>query len=108
MKSRSKQPRVLVVDDAPQTLEVIERNLSSRGYEVFSATDVARAIEFLEGTPVDLVITDLKMPRASGMTLVRHVRENLKDTEVVMMTGFATVESAVEAVKAGADDYLRK
>ncbi|MFY9551851.1 MAG: sigma-54 dependent transcriptional regulator [Thermoanaerobaculia bacterium] len=108
MESRGSKPRVLVVDDTPQTLEVIERNLSSRGYEVFPATDVARAIAFLEQTAVDLVITDLKMPRVSGMTLVRHVRENLKDTEVVMMTGFASVESAVEAVKAGADDYLPK
>lgn len=108
MPSADSKPKVLVVDDTPQTLEVIERNLSSRGYEVFRATEVARAIEFLETTVVDLVITDLKMPRVSGMTLVRHVRENLKDTEVVMMTGFASVESAVEAVKAGADDYLAK
>jgi two-component system response regulator HydG len=108
MKSRASKPRVLVVDDTPQTLEVIERNLSARGYEVFPASDVPRAIEFLEQTPVDLVITDLKMPRVSGMALVQHVRENLKDTEVVMMTGFASVESAVEAVKAGADDYLPK
>ncbi len=62
----------------------------------------------LDHAAVDLVITDLKMPRESGMTLVRHVRENLKDTEIVMMTGFASVGGAVEAVKAGADDYLAK
>lgn len=97
-----------MVDDTPRTVEVIQRNLSSRGYEVFQAGDVAGAIELLDQTPVDLVITDLKMPRVGGMTLVRHVRENLKDTEVVMMTGFASVGSAVEAVKAGADDYLAK
>jgi DNA-binding NtrC family response regulator len=105
--SRSKA-RILVVDDTPRTVEVIERNLSSRGYEVFRAGDVARAIELLDQTPVDLVITDLKMPRVGGMTLVRHVRENLKDTEIVMMTGFASVGTAVEAVKAGAEDYLAK
>jgi DNA-binding NtrC family response regulator len=108
MKSSDPKPRILVVDDTPRTVEVIQRNLSSRGYEVFQAGDVARAIELLDETPVDLVITDLKMPRVGGMTLVRHVRENLKDTEVVMMTGFASVGSAVEAVKAGADDYLAK
>jgi DNA-binding NtrC family response regulator len=102
------KPKILVVDDTPQTVEVIERNLSARGYEVFSAGDVARAIEMLDHAAVDLVITDLKMPRESGMTLVRHVRENLKDTEIVMMTGFASVGGAVEAVKAGADDYLAK
>lgn len=107
-KSSRARPTILVVDDTPQTVEVIERNLSARGYEVFSAGDVARAIEMLDQAPVDLVITDLKMPRESGMTLVRHVRENLKDTEIVMMTGFASVGGAVEAVKAGADDYLAK
>jgi DNA-binding NtrC family response regulator len=108
MNGPSDRPRILVVDDTPETIEVIERNLSSRGYEIFAASDVARAIEFLNQNPVDLVITDLKMPRVSGMTLVRHVRENLKDTEIVMMTGFASVGTAVEAVKAGADDYLPK
>jgi two-component system response regulator HydG len=108
MTSSGDRPRILVVDDTPQTVEVIERNLSSRGYEVLPAGDVARAIELLDQTAVDLVITDLKMPRVSGMTLVRYVRENLKDTEIVMMTGFASVGSAVEAVKAGAEDYLAK
>jgi DNA-binding NtrC family response regulator len=108
MKSSGPKPRILVVDDTPQTVEVIQRNLSSRGYEVFQAGDVAQAIELLDRTPVDLVITDLKMPRVSGMSLVRHVRENLNDTEVMMITGFASVGSAVEAVKAGAEDYLAK
>lgn len=108
MKSSRTRPTILVVDDTPQTVEVIERNLSARGYEVSSAGDVTRAIEMLDHAAVDLVITDLKMPRESGMTLVRHVRENLKNTEIVMMTGFASVGGAVEAVKAGADDYLAK
>ncbi|HEY7816882.1 MAG TPA: sigma-54 dependent transcriptional regulator [Vicinamibacteria bacterium] len=108
MNTSGSKPRILVVDDTPRTVEVIERNLSSRGYEVFRAGDVARAIELLDQTPVDLVITDLKMPRVGGMTLVRHVRENLKNTEIVMMTGFASVGTAVEAVKAGAEDYLAK
>jgi len=108
MKSFGPKARILVVDDTLPTVEVIERNLFSRGYEVFRAHDVAGAIALLDETPVDLVITDLKMPRVSGMDLVRHVRENLKDTEVVMITGFASVGSAVEAVKAGAEDYLAK
>ena len=58
--------RILVVDDTPGTIEIIERNLSPRGFEVFRAGDVAGAVDLLERTPVDLVITDLKMPRASG------------------------------------------
>ena len=87
---------------------MIGRNLSSRGYMVFTASDVDGAIARLEETPVELVITDLRMPRAGGLTLVRHIRENFKDTEVVIITGFASVGSAVEAVKAGAEDYLPK
>ena len=99
---------ILVVDDAPNTLEVLRRNLTSKGYKVFTAPGVVEAIKILDATPVDLVITDLKMPRVSGLDLVRHVRENLKDTEVMMITGYATVEGAVKAVKTGAEEYLPK
>jgi len=99
---------VLVVDDAPATLEVLQRSLTGEGYRVFTASGVVDALKLLEAAPVDLVITDLKMPHASGLTLVKHVRENLKDTEVMMITGYATVEGAVEAVKAGAENYLAK
>jgi DNA-binding NtrC family response regulator len=108
MSSSIAETRILVVDDAPDTLEMIQRNLTSQGYKVFTAPGVAQAIRFLEETTVDLVITDLKMPKVSGMELVRHVRENLRDTEVMMITGYATVEGAVEAVKTGAEEYLSK
>jgi two-component system response regulator HydG len=100
--------RILVVDDAPNTLEVLQRNLTSQGYQVFTASDVAEAIKILEGTTVDLVITDLKMPKVSGLDMVRHIRENLKDTEVIMITGYATIEGAVKAIKIGAEEYLPK
>lgn len=100
--------RILVVDDAPDTLEVLERNLTSEGYRVHTAPGVDEAVAFLEAHDVDLVITDLKMPKISGMDLVRHVRENFRDTEVMMVTGYASVEGAVTAVKTGADEYLAK
>ena len=99
---------ILVVDDATNTLEVLQRNLTSKGYRVFTAPGVVEAIKILDATPIDLVITDLKMPKVSGLDLVRHVRENLKHTEVMMITGYATVEGAVEAVKIGAEEYLPK
>jgi DNA-binding NtrC family response regulator len=108
MKGSEKKERILIVDDAPDTLEVLQRNLSSQGYRVFTAPGVAEATRFLEQNPVDLVITDLKMPRASGLDLVRHVRENLKDTEVMLITGYASIEGAVQAVKSGAEEYLSK
>ncbi len=99
---------ILVVDDAPATLEVLERNLVSEGYRVFTAPGVAEAIKILEAIPIDLVITDLKMPKVSGLDLIRHVRENFKETEVMMITGYATIEGAVKAVKTGAEEYLTK
>jgi len=108
MSNFTKKERILVVDDAPATLEVLNRNLSSEGYQVFTAPGAPEAIEILEATPVDLVITDLKMPKVSGLDLTRHVLENFKDTEVMMITGYATIEGAVEAVKTGAEEYLTK
>ena len=102
------QECLLVVDDSTATLEILERNLIGAGYQVFTACDVATALRTLEQTRIDLVVTDLKMPRVSGLDLVRHVRENLIDTEVIMITGYPSVEGAVEAVKTGAEEYLSK
>jgi DNA-binding NtrC family response regulator len=99
---------ILVVDDVPDTLEVMKRNLAALGYRVFTAPGVAEAIELLDATPVDLIITDYKMPGQSGLDLIRHVRENLPDSEIMMITGYASIDGAVEAVKSGADEYLAK
>jgi len=100
--------RILVVDDAPATIELLQRNLVAQGHTVLAAGSVSDALALLEQQPVDLVLTDLKMPQVGGLDLVRHVRANLPDTEVVLMTGYASVEGAVEAMRSGADDYLAK
>jgi two-component system response regulator HydG len=99
---------ILIVDDSANTLEVLRRNLTAAGYQVFTAPGVHRAIEILEQTRLDLVITDLKMPKVSGLDLVRHIRENFKDTEVMMITGYPSIEGAVEAVKSGAEEFIPK
>ena len=108
MTPTDKTASILVVDDVPNTVEVLQRNLTAEGYTVFTAPGVPEAIQITESTPIDLVITDLKMPKVSGIDLVRHVRENLKDTEVIMITGYPSIEGAVEAVKTGAEEYLPK
>lgn len=108
MASKSEKERILIVDDAPDTLEMLRRNLASHGYNVFTAPGVVEAINILDSAPIDLVITDLKMPKISGLDLVRHIRENFKNTEVMMITGYASIEGAVKAVKAGAEEYLPK
>ena len=94
---------ILVVDDAPAALNIIQRNLESKGYRLYTASNVADAVKILERAPVNLVITDYKMPRISGLDLIRHIRENFYKTEVIMITGYASVKGAVEAVKMGAE-----
>jgi len=108
MAEPGKKERILVVDDAPETLEVLQRNLASKGYQVYTASGVEEALRVLDTEAIDLVITDYKMPRVSGLDLIRHVRENFKDAEVMMITGYASIGGAVEAVKYGAEDYLAK
>jgi len=100
--------KILVVDDSPPTLEVIQRNLEAAGYEVFTAPNVELAIAFLEQNSVDLVITDIKMPKISGLDLLKYVKENVKGTEIMIITGYPSITGAVEAVKDGAEDYLVK
>jgi DNA-binding NtrC family response regulator len=108
MKDSSKKVRILVVDDSPDTLEVLKRNLKAEGYTVFAALGAVKAIKIIESSPVDLVITDLKMPEVDGLSLVRHIQENYKNMGVMMITGYPSIEGAVEAVKSGAEEYLSK
>jgi DNA-binding NtrC family response regulator len=108
MEKGNDRERILAVDDSPETLEMLKRNLELEGFEVLTAPGVGEARRILDDTPVDLVITDYKMPKVSGMDLVRYIRENLRNTEVMMITGYATVEGAVDAIKAGAEEYLTK
>lgn len=99
---------ILVVDDTPDTVEVLSRSLAGQGYRIHTASSVAEALMTLEAAAVDLVVTDYKMPGVGGLELVRHVRENLHGTEIIMITGYASIEGAVEAIKEGAEEYLAK
>ncbi|MBF0300902.1 MAG: sigma-54-dependent Fis family transcriptional regulator [Oligoflexia bacterium] len=99
---------ILVVDDAVNTLEVIQRNLLSTGFNTITTDNVPDAIKLIESNHIDLVITDYKMPRISGLDLARHIKENFQDIEVIMITGYATVEGAVSAIKEGVQEYLTK
>lgn len=103
-----KRETILIVDDSPDTREVLRRNLLSRGHLVLTASDGADAIRTLNNSPVDLIITDVRMPGIDGLDLLRHIRENFKEHEVLIITGFPTVESAVRAMKTGAEGYLTK
>ena len=90
-KKANNRTKILVVDDSLPTLEVIQRNLKAAGYEVFTASDVEQAIAFLEQNTVDLVITDIKMPKISGLDLLKYVKENVKDTGIMIITGLSLI-----------------
>jgi DNA-binding NtrC family response regulator len=100
--------RVLIVDDNPGTVELLRRNLAAARYAVGTALSAPEALQRLATETFDLVVTDYKMPGVSGLELVRYVRENLRETVVVMITGYASVPGAVEAMKEGAEEYLAK
>jgi two-component system, NtrC family, response regulator HydG len=99
--------RVLVVDDEPQIPRLVGLLLGD-GYLVESAANAADALARLEDTPFDVVLTDMAMPDVDGIELVRRARRRDPDTPVVVFTGQASVETAVEAMREGAFDYLRK
>ncbi len=100
--------RILIVDDSDDTLEMLRRKVNSKGFEAYTAPDVPKALDILENIPIDLVLTDYKMPKISGLDLIRHIHDNYKKIKVIMLTGYPTIEGAVEAVKVGAEEYLTK
>ena len=100
--------RILVVDDETYVRESLGAMLASRGYEVSLAGSVAAAVQSLGKTPVDVVLTDLKMPGAGGLELVRQLGASATDVPVVVLTGFGTIASAVECIRSGASDYILK
>ncbi len=100
---------ILLVDDDEDILDLIERHLSHRGYEVLTAYDGEQAISLLDKIKFDLVITDLKMPKFDGMEVLRRAKEKDPNIEVVILTGHGTMDSVVEALRdGGAFDYLQK
>src|SRR5262245_1047204 len=100
--------RILIVDDEPDMVDNCVRILRPCGHHCDTATDARRALDLLETERPDLLLTDLKMPEIDGMELLHRAHELDPAMPVIVMTGFATIESAVEAVKGGAFDFLPK
>ncbi len=103
-----KKAKVLVVDDDKIVLRAASEILAREGYTVVSIDDAVEGLSAAKDPSFDVAVLDIKMPNLSGMDLLKAFKQSRPDVEVIMMTAFATVETAVEAVKAGAYDYLTK
>ncbi|TVQ97220.1 MAG: sigma-54-dependent Fis family transcriptional regulator [Deltaproteobacteria bacterium] len=99
---------ILIVDDEPSLRDMLALALEERGHVVREAAGVQQARRALAGGRVDLVLTDLKMPDGSGLEVLEYARGRDGSTQVILMTGYATADTAVEAMKRGALDYLTK
>lgn len=102
------QPLVLVVDDEPLILNLVKEILSSEDYQVVTAGNGKEALQALQASPFDVVLTDMMMPDMSGMEIVQYLRLHYPETLVIVFTGYANYQDAVEAVKLGAFNYLPK
>jgi DNA-binding NtrC family response regulator len=100
--------KILVVDDERSILVLLKEALSQWGYQVTTAAAAAEALGILKAELFDALITDIRMPDMSGLELLREVKKQDESIEVVMMTGYPTIASAVQALKEGAYDYLSK
>lgn len=100
--------RILLVEDDESLRRVTRAQLERSGYETSVAEDVSQALDILRKEPTDLVITDLNLPDASGLELLKTVRVEYPETAVVIVTAYGTIETAVDAVKSGAYDYITK
>ncbi len=100
--------RVLVVDDEPLKRITLQIELSEQGYEVYEAADALTAKRIFDSRSIDVVVSDVRMPGMNGLELLAYVKRTRSDVEVILMTAYATVDTAVQAIKRGAYDYITK
>jgi DNA-binding NtrC family response regulator len=100
--------KILVIDDEKSILDLLSVVFEKEGYMVETSLSATRAVELMGNKDFDIIISDIKMPRMSGMELLSYVRKNRPDIPIVMITAYGTIKQAVEALKAGAMDYIVK
>lgn len=102
------RPRILVVDDEQAVRDLLAKTLTMADYDVDSAPDGASAIDRLRAVEYDLLITELKMPGMDGLSVIREARRSAPDLPVIIITGYSTEASAIEAINLGVAGYLTK
>src|SRR6266550_4052894 len=100
--------KIIIIDDEPAMVEVIVTLCREKGHEVFPFNAATKAVEQLDTIQPQIVITDIKMETMSGFDVLRHVREHHRHTSVILITAYASVDTAVEAMKMGAYGYVPK
>src|SRR5438270_6268359 len=100
--------KIIIIDDEPAMVEVIVTLCREKGHQVFPFNAPSKALEQMDAIQPQVVITDIKMETMTGFDVLRHVRENHRQTAVILITAFGTTETAVEAMKMGATDYVLK
>jgi len=102
------KPKMMLVDDEERFLSTTRKLMEKKSFDVLTASSGAQALEMLRQHPVHVVILDVKMPGMDGVATLREIKRQFPMVEVIMLTGHATVESAIEGLKSGAVDYLMK
>jgi len=105
---KAEKERILIVDDEESMREYLSLVLEKEGYVVKTAADAFEALRLVEAEPLDLVVEDLKMPKMDGIELLKRLKEKNEKLPVIIMTAFSTWDSAVQAMRLGAFDYIRK
>ena len=103
-----KKVKIMLVDDEERFLATTQKLLTKKGYDAITAPSGSRALELLAQKPVHVVILDVKMPGMDGIETLKAIKKQYPMIEVIMLTGHATVESAIDGLKSGASDYLMK
>jgi DNA-binding NtrC family response regulator len=100
--------KVLLVDDEKDFLEVMAERMATRGIDVTTASSAAEAIKLVETESFDAIIVDLMMPEMDGIETLKRMKTNQPETQVILLTGHATLDKGIEAMKEGAIDFLEK
>lgn len=100
--------RVLLIDDEPEFLDIMAKRMRIRDMDVTTSTSAAEAMSLIDTEAYDAVVMDFMMPGVDGIATLKRIKEKRPDMQIIMLTGYATIQKGVEAMKAGAIDFIEK